>query len=77
MKDKKLSHVFVETERQRKEEIMREDIKFLELNITIRAGSIDDIIGLIPRATGEFLRGGKIGSWCGDASNYEYNLSER
>ncbi len=63
--------------RQKKEEITKEDIKFLELNITIRADSIDDIIGLIPKATGEFLRGGKIGSWCGDTSNYEFRLSER
>lgn len=61
------------------EEIKREkeDIKFLELNITIRAGLIDDISSGLYRATEEFLRGDKIGSWCGKTSNYEFKLSEK
>lgn len=62
-----------------------ESIKFFELNLTIRAGSLDDILGLLPKAIGDFIEGStsrvegmdKIGSWCNDKSNYSYHLSER
>lgn len=54
------------------------EIKLLELDITIRAGSVDEIIGLIPKVTGDFVKGNKeIGSWCSDTSNYEWKLIER
>ena len=58
--------------------VFEKPIKLLELNIIIRAGSIDDIIGLIPKVTGDFVCGNKkIGSWCGVSSNYEFKLSEK
>lgn len=78
MGDKKLVQIIAETEKQKERENGAEPIKFFELSITIRAGSIDDIIGLIPRVTGSFMNGDeRVGSWCGDDSNYEFNLSEK
>ena len=76
MGNKKLSEVVAETEEQKRRENGVDDIKLMELNITIRAGSVDDIIGLIPRVTGDFIQGNeKIGSWCGHDSNYAFRLS--
>lgn len=65
--------------------VEEEPIKFFELNLTIRAGSLDDILGLLPKAIGDFIEGSalrikgkdKIGSWCNDKSNYSYRLSEK
>lgn len=73
---KSIQGVFEEIKREGKD-IGKDIIKLFELNIIIRADSINNIIGLIPRATGEFLRGNKIGSWCGAASNYEFRLNEK
>ena len=62
-----------------------EPVKFFELNLTIRAGSLDDVLGLLPKAIGDFIEGStlrtkgkdELGSWCDDKSNYSYRLSEK
>lgn len=65
------------------EDAVHEPIRFFELNITIRASEINDIIGLMPKITGNLIEtlhtgtGGKLDSWCGDTSNYEFYLSEK
>lgn len=51
---------------------------FFELEITIRAGNLEDINGLLPLVTSDFLLKQdkrKIGTWSGNDSNFVWHLN--